>query len=135
MIAEKKKILVVDDEMDMRIFMSTLFETSGFVPITARNGNQGLQKAREHVPDLIFLDVMMPGEGGVYMYRKIKTDENLKNIPVVMLSGVDKSAFEHYMNMLKSRVEEVIPRPYTFVQKPPDPDEILRLTKSILGEA
>ena len=50
--------------MDMRIFMKTLFETSGWQPVVTRDGAQGLAEARREPPDLIVLDVMMPGEGG-----------------------------------------------------------------------
>ncbi|OGI07487.1 MAG: hypothetical protein A2Y40_07195 [Candidatus Margulisbacteria bacterium GWF2_35_9] len=84
----KKKILIVDDEMDMRIFISTLMETSGYKAVATRNGKDGIRKAGDILPDLIILDVMMPGEGGVQMYRQLKTDNTLKNIPVIMLSAV-----------------------------------------------
>ncbi|MBW2195921.1 MAG: response regulator, partial [Deltaproteobacteria bacterium] len=57
---EPKEILIVDDEPHMRVFMATLFETSGYKPVLARNGNEGIQKARERIPALIILDVMMP---------------------------------------------------------------------------
>ena len=78
----RKKILVVDDELDVRIYVRTLFETSGYAPVVTRNGKEGLEKAKEISPDLIILDVMMPEAGGVSMYRKLKTDQDLKDIPV-----------------------------------------------------
>ena len=129
---EKKKILIVDDEMDMRIFMKTLFETSGYLPTLARDGKEGLRKAKDILPDLIVLDVMMPGEGGVYMYRHLKTDQDLKNIPVIMLSGVGKTSFYHYLSMLNIRIEETVPEPYAYIEKPPDPEELLNLVKKII---
>jgi len=130
---EKKKILVVDDEMDMRIFMKTLFETGGYLPTIAKNGKEGLEKAKTISPDLIVLDVMMPGEGGVYMYRELRSDENLKKIPVIMLSGVGKKSFFHYLKMLNIRIEDqVIPEPEAYLEKPPDPGELLKIARSIL---
>jgi CheY-like chemotaxis protein len=87
---EKRKILVVDDELDMRVYISTVLETSGYRSIVTKNGREGVEKAIETEPDLIVLDVMMPGEGGVLMYRTLKTDPKLKKIPVVMLSAVKK---------------------------------------------
>jgi len=57
---KKKTILIVEDELDMRIFISTLLETSGYRPVMTRDGNEGLRKAKNASPDLIILDVMMP---------------------------------------------------------------------------
>ncbi len=70
-----KKVLIVDDELDVRIYVRTLFETSGYTPIVTRNGKEGLEKAKELSPDLIILDVMMPEVGGVTMYRELKSDQ------------------------------------------------------------
>jgi CheY-like chemotaxis protein len=113
--------------MDMRIFISTLLETSGYKSFATRDGKEGLEKAKAVKPDLIILDVMMPGEGGVYMYRKLKTDEMLRDIPVIMLSAVAKKTFTHYLNMLNIRIEEDIPHPDSYLEKPPDADELLRI--------
>ncbi|HYA01797.1 MAG TPA: response regulator, partial [Syntrophobacteria bacterium] len=60
---KKKTVLVVDDELDMRTFISTLLETSGYRALVATNGEEGIKKAREHKPAVIILDVMMPKEG------------------------------------------------------------------------
>ncbi|UCD91347.1 MAG: response regulator [Desulfobacterales bacterium] len=122
-----KKVLIVEDEMDMRIFISTLLETNGYKPVATRDGKEGLQKAQEEKPDLIILDVMMPGEGGVYMYRQLKTDKMLKDIPVVMLSAVAEKTFTHYLNMLNIRLEHNIPHPDSYMEKPPDAEELLRI--------
>lgn len=122
-----KKVLIVDDEMDMRIFISTLLETSGYKPFATRDGKEGLEKAKAVKPDVIILDVMMPGEGGVYMYRKLKSDKLLRNIPVIMLSAVAKKTFTHFLNMLNIRIEEDIPHPDSYMEKPPDAEELLRI--------
>jgi two-component system, OmpR family, phosphate regulon response regulator PhoB len=131
----KKKILIVDDELDMRIFLSTLLETSGYQPVTTRNGVDGVSKARDGKPDLILLDVMMPGEGGVQMYRKLKTDPELALIPVVMLSAVEDKSFFHYLNMLNSSLSCPIPQPAAYLEKPVDPDKLLMVVKSLLSQA
>jgi two-component system, OmpR family, phosphate regulon response regulator PhoB len=128
----KKKILIVDDELDMRIFLSTLLETSGYQPVATRNGLDGVSKARAGKPDLILLDVMMPGEGGVQMYRKLKTDPELAAIPVIMLSAVEKISFYHYLNMLNSSSPCSIPQPAAYLEKPVDPDQLLQVLKSLL---
>jgi CheY-like chemotaxis protein len=129
----KKTVLVVEDELDMRIFISTLLETSGYRPITTRDGSEGISKAREVIPDLIILDVMMPGEGGVQMYRRLKTDDSLMNIPVILLSGVAKKTFAHYLKMLNTRIKASIPEPSAYLEKPPEAEELIKLTERFIG--
>jgi len=128
----KRKILIVDDEMDMRIFMTVLFETSGFEPVVANNGKDGLHHARTLHPDLIILDVMMPEEGGALMYKGLKEDSILSKIPVIMLSGVKKEVFLHYLKMLNSSGKNNLPMPDAYFEKPPEPDLILNETKRLI---
>jgi CheY-like chemotaxis protein len=129
----KPVILIVDDEMDMRIFMSTLFETSGFMPVVARDGQQGLIKVRENKPDLILLDVMMPGEGGALMYKALKDDPQLKAIPVIILSAVNEKTFRHYLKMLNTQLPKPVPDPEAYMEKPPEPDALLALARTIIA--
>jgi len=129
----KKKILIVDDELDVRIYVGTLFETSGYEPIAARNGREGLQKAKQVSPDLIILDVMMPQAGGVSMYRELKADRQLREIPVIMLTGVGEKSFSHYLKMLKLKIEDPIPQPNAYLEKPLDHEKLLELVRDIIG--
>lgn len=131
---EKKKhtILVVDDELDMRVYISTVLETSGYRAIVTKNGREGVEKAAEIEPDLIVLDVMMPGEGGVLMYLTLKTDPKLKKIPVVMLSAVKKEIFFHYLKMLNVKLENNVSEPDAYLEKPPDHEDLLRAIKKLL---
>ncbi len=131
----KNKILIVDDELDMRIFMSVLFETNGFEPTVANNGKDGLHHARKLHPDLIILDVMMPEEGGALMYKGLKEDADLKRIPVIMLSGVKKEVFLHYLKMLNSGGKGNLPKPDAYFEKPPEPDLLLNEAQNILASA
>ena len=130
---KKKTVLIVEDELDMRIFISTLLETSGYMPVMTRDGNEGMRKARDVCPDLIILDVMMPGEGGVQMYRQLKTDKTLCEIPVIMLSAVTQKTFAHYLNMVNARLKEPIPDPDAYIEKPPEAEELLKLTERLIG--
>ena len=131
----KATILIVDDEMDMRLFITTLFETSGYHAVAVRDGRQGLAKAAQLKPDLIILDVMMPGEGGAKMYQALKDDPDLNRIPVIMLSAVDQKAYHHFLQMLNSQAGRPIPAPQAYVEKPPDPDALLALAKKIIADA
>ncbi|MFA5143227.1 MAG: response regulator [Candidatus Omnitrophota bacterium] len=83
----KAKILIVDDERDFVRLLAERFETRGFDIIKAFNGAEALEKAHLENPDIIVLDLMMPVMNGYDACRKLKIDDNLKNIPVVMLTG------------------------------------------------
>lgn len=130
--ATRPTILIVDDEMDMRIFMRTLFETSGFRPVVVPDGGKGIAKARGLRPDLIILDVMMPGEGGALMYKTLKGDPDLRQIPVIMCSAVPRTSFQHYLKMLNARLAHPVPDPEAYMEKPPEPDALLALAKKVM---
>jgi CheY-like chemotaxis protein len=130
---KKKTVLIVEDELDMRIFISTLLETSGYQPVMTRDGKEGMLKAKDVCPDLIILDVMMPGEGGVQMYQQLKTHETLCNIPVIMLSAVAKKTFSHYLNMVNARLKDPMPDPDAYIEKPPEAEDLLKMTASLIG--
>ncbi len=128
----QKTVLVVEDELDMRFFLKTLLETSGYRPVIAKNGSDGMAKAKENPPDLILLDVMMPEQGGAIMYRDLKSDVALKKIPVIILSAVSRSTFEHYLKMLALKSADKVPAPDAYVEKPPDPRNLLRIIQQFV---
>jgi len=127
-----KKVLVVDDELDMRTFITTLLETNGFKPLTAQDGFQGLEVARKNRPALIILDIMMPKESGINLYRELRNDPELKGIPVIMLSALSKKTFFHSQKVLDEYKGEKIPEPAAYIEKPPEPDEILEAIRNAL---
>jgi two-component system phosphate regulon response regulator PhoB len=129
----KKKILVVGDELDMRTFLCTLLGTCGYQSLVASDGEEGLQKARELRPELIILDVMLPKEGGIQMYRELKTDDDLKQIPVIMLSAISKKTFFHSQNILNSYMGQNLPEPEAYMEKPPESEELIQLAESLLA--
>jgi CheY-like chemotaxis protein len=121
----KKKILVVDDEMDIRIFISTLLETNGYKPIVAKDGEEGLKMIKENKPEGIILDVMMPKESGLKLYREIKSNDATKHIPVIMCSAVSKKTFFHSHKELDRYQGASIPEPEAYIEKPPEAEELL----------
>jgi CheY-like chemotaxis protein len=131
---EKKTVLFVDDELDMRIFLSTVLKTGGYNAVPARNAVEGLQKARELAPDLIIMDVMMPLAGGVTLFQEVKQDERLKPIPVIMLTGVGEKAFRHHLKMLNLDRAEALPPPDAYLEKPLVPESLLAHIRSLLGQ-
>ena len=127
-----KKVLVVEDELDMRIFITTLLETSGYKPLTAADGKEGMEVARQSKPSLIILDVMMPKESGINMYRELRTDKDLKDIPIIMVSALSKKTFFHSQKVLDEYKGEKIPEPEAYIEKPPEPDELLEAIRACL---
>ena len=130
MATNSKKVLVVDDEMNIRLFLKTLLETSGYSPHLAKNAQEGLERAGEIKPDLIILDVMMPGEGGLVMYQGLQENAELKKVPVIMLSAVGATTFKHALKIMGIG-KASYPYPFAYVQKPPKVDEI----KAIIDHA
>lgn len=131
----KKRILVVDDERDTRIFVSTVVETMGFEPIEANNGPESVEKARSNKPNLVILDIMMPKiEDGIETYQQFRTDENLADIPIIMLSAIAKKTFFHSIRMLRPQKGDPFPEPEAYMEKPPDASELRKLIEDILGQ-
>ena len=127
-----KRILVVDDEQDVRVFMTTLLETSGFKPIAATNGQEGLEMARRQKPALIIMDIMMPKESGIFMYREVKKDPQLSGIPVIMVSGVSKKTFFHSQGLVDEYEGVKMPEPAAYIEKPAEADELLDVIRKVL---
>ncbi len=127
-----QKVLVVDDELDIRTFIITLLETKGYKPLSAVDGKEGLEIARRDKPSLIILDVMMPKESGITMYRDLKNDPELKDTPVIMLSALAKKTFFHSQKVLDEYKEEKIPEPSAYIEKPPEPEELLEAIQNCL---
>jgi CheY-like chemotaxis protein len=129
----KPKILVVDDESDMRIFVSTVVETLGFEPIAAENGVEALQMAGSDPPALVILDVMMPKiDDGIQTYQQFRSDQNLSRVPIIMLSAIAKKTFFHSIRMLSPRQGSHLPEPEAYMEKPPDAEELSRLITELL---
>lgn len=127
-----KKILVVDDEFDMRTFITTLLETEGYKPLSAEDGIKGLEVAHRSKPSLIILDIMMPKESGIEMYRELKNAPELKDIPVIIVSAISKKTFFHSQEVLNKYRGERIPEPAAYIEKPPEPEELLEAIQTSL---
>ena len=111
-----KKILVVDDDSNIVDYLVTLFEDNGYTVFSAENATKGIDIAKKEVPDLITLDIEMPDEWGPRFYRKMTQEKNLKNIPVIVISGL-------------SGIEHAIGRAVATVNKPFDRDKLLKIVK------
>lgn len=90
MAEQKKSILVVDDSQDMRAILSIRLRVNGYDVVTADDGQSGLDKMKDKMPDLIILDLMLPKIDGYEVCRMLKFDDKYKHIPVVILSALDQ---------------------------------------------
>ena len=128
---QSKKVLVVEDEPDMQIFLSTLLSSGGFEPIVADCCATGLKKARKDKPVLIIFDVMMGGKAGAQLYRTLKTDESLKAVPLIMLSTIDEKTFSFYQKTHTTEPDQGVPAPEVYLEKPPEAEELLHLVRRL----
>ena len=122
-----KKILVVDDDpVDMKLIQNRLSKNN-YEVLTAASGAEGIAQAKEHHPDLIILDILMPQMDGTEAYSLMKQDEELADIPVLFLTAVLTKKEEQ----LGANVEESF---FNVIAKPFEEKELLGRIRSILGE-
>jgi len=129
-----KTVLSVDDEDHVREFVSTVLEENGYTPMQATNGEEALDVISREKPDLIILDILMPKESGIRLYRELKTSESLKDIPVIIYSGVAKrTALRAQAAQTECRGESV-PDPDAYLEKPVTPERLAATVKQILSQ-
>ena len=130
-----RRVLVVDDEMHLRLYIAAVFETAGYETMTARDGEEGFRKAEEWKPDLVSLDLMMPNEGGIKLFQRLKADAELKDAGVLVVSAIAGDAFRHSLAMLRGGTAGgggQLPDVDGYVEKPPSPESLLREAGRIL---
>jgi DNA-binding response OmpR family regulator len=125
--ASRKKILIVDDEEDIRTYLSTLLGDQGFETFLAKDGEEAWKQVEANSPDLITLDISMPEKSGIKFYREIKAHERWKTIPVIIVTGVS----EDMRKFLSSRHQ--VPPPEGYLTKPISPEEILALIGKLMS--
>ena len=107
----KKKILIVDDEANLVDIIQMRLKQEGYEVITAADGEEGLQKARSAKPDLILLDVSMPKMTGEEVLEKLKSGDDTKSIPVIIITGM--SEVEDIVKyMTKGGAKDYIVKPF-----------------------
>jgi CheY-like chemotaxis protein len=116
-----KKILIVDDEEDIIIFLDTLLKKHGYETVTARDGVAAMEAARSEKPDLITLDLQMPRDTGTDFYRKMRRDKELGQTPVIVISGIPGRHL-------------AVPHPIAVFEKPINPDALVAAVREAIGE-
>ncbi len=120
-----KNILIVDDEQDIVESIKFVLEASGYSCYTAFDGEEGLRLAKEIMPDLIILDVMMPKINGYKISRLLKYDSKYKNIPILMITA--RSQEEDKLIGEETGADEYITKPF-------DLDDVLKQVEKYLGK-
>jgi CheY-like chemotaxis protein len=124
---DAKTILVVDDDPDAREYLSTVLQDNGFMTTTANDGAEAIAALEQQVPDLVALDITMPEKSGVAVYRRLKEDEQLKDIPVIIVTGISEE-FERFISTRRQ-----VPPPEGYISKPVDADEFMRKVRELIG--
>ncbi|NIO27749.1 MAG: response regulator [Candidatus Latescibacteria bacterium] len=146
-----KKVLVIDDDPNTVKFLSAVLSENGYDTIAAYDGREGLDKVKEATPDLIILDVMMPKKSGFVLFKQLKKDQDYRDIPILMLTGIagvleeleakkeepDEKPFDSLREAVKKQIkqmrEEGLVKPEMFVDKPVDPDSFVAKVRSLIG--
>lgn len=116
------KVLIVDDDPAIIKVTSLLLKTEGHVPLEALRGREGLKIALKESPDLILLDIMMPGIDGYEFCRRLKEDERTADIPVIFVTAI------------QDHDEEATSAAVGLLRKPFLPEELLSLVRSAAGQ-
>jgi CheY-like chemotaxis protein len=128
----QKKILVVDDEPDIRNFLSACLEDAGFLVDTARDGIEALEKVAADPPDLITLDLVMPRRSGVSVIRELQNNEQWAKIPVIIITAHARDEFgTDEIKALSAFTANMRPR-YT-IEKPVTSEKIVQTICDVLN--
>ena len=128
----KKTILVVDDEPDIRLFLKTVLEDAGFEVMTANNGKHALERLQDGKPDLISIDLVMPKMRGITLLQYLQKNPEWSKIPflVVTAHAGDELGKEDF---LKLKADKVLVGPHLYMEKPIIPSEYIKKIEEILG--
>lgn len=128
---ERKQVLVIDDEPDMTSYISSILEGYQYTVRTANSAHEAEEMIGKNRPDLILLDLMMPGRTGIQLFSRLKGDERTREIPLIMVTGIkDKLNIDwrDVVSRLKARVPE------GFVEKPIEPVQLMKVVEDVLSQ-
>ncbi len=126
----KKTAVVIDDEVDLTTYISTILEENSFEVRTANEAATGESLIRESPPDIILIDLMMPGRSGVQLFARLRGDAATRGIPLVMVTGIKEQMgidWGDIADQMKSR------KPDGFIEKPVDPEKLMRVVNAVLA--
>ncbi len=115
---EARSIMIVDDETDIVLYLDTLLRDHGYRVIQARSAEEAWEKLQEEKPDLLCLDIMMPKQSGIALYRKLKLDPLYKDVPVIFISAFSTRKDFSGRGFRKLVPEREVPEPDAYLEKP-----------------
>ncbi len=129
-----KTVLIVDDEPDIVNYLDMILQDNGYETLTAANGNEALELVKKEKPALVTLDISMPEASGTRFYKEVRTDPELKEIPVFIVTAVtglggDETAYERFISNRR-----LVPPPEGFFHKPIDREEFIQAVRDKLGD-
>jgi two-component system cell cycle response regulator len=107
---KKKKILFIEDEPDQIAMVSLRLEKNGYIAIASMDGEKGLKKAAEEKPDLILLDIIMPGMDGFEVARRLRANPVTKHIPIITTTAAGMDDVEHQCRL--AGADDCVRKPY-----------------------
>jgi DNA-binding response OmpR family regulator len=109
--SDKIRILYIEDEPEMIELTRMVLEREGFEVLGAMGGNEGLEKIKQEKPDLILLDLMMPEMDGWEVYRRIKVDKDMADIPIIIVTAKTQSV-DKALGLHVAKVDDYITKPF-----------------------
>lgn len=127
-----KHVLIVEDEPDFAALLCSILAKAGYAVTSAYSCEDALIEVRCQKPDLITLDIRMPRKSGVLFYRKLKSYEQFRDIPVVVVTGLtrDDRDMEHVIHTFLE--PDGLPRPEAYVEKPVDAAHLVETIRKAL---
>jgi DNA-binding response OmpR family regulator len=125
-----KTAVVIDDEVDLTNYITAILEEHGFEVRAANDATAGEELIREKAPDIVLLDLMMPGRSGVQLFSRLRKGEATKHIPIVMVTGIKEKLgidWGEFADELKAR------KPEGFVEKPIEAGKIMAVVNGVLS--
>ncbi|MBL7065605.1 MAG: response regulator [Anaerolineae bacterium] len=122
---ERKTVICIEDEPEMIDLIKLILGRKGFDLIGAIGGREGIETVRRLKPDLVLLDLMMPDMDGWEVYQQMKADDELKNIPVIVVTAKAQS-IDKVLGLHIAKVDD-------YVTKPFGPQELLQSVNKVLG--
>ena len=129
-----KSILIIEDESDVSQFFKMALEDAGYEVTVADNAEAAMKSIKANPPDLMTLDLIMPNQTGISLFKELRTSSEYKEIPIIVITGVDqdtKQAFSHKHLFKKLKI---VHEPEAYLVKPVSSDTLTKTVEQVLKQ-